>query len=67
METEVSGRNRMTEDSKSTTKPGLETAEIPAGDMPKPPAWHLPLAAVAYAAWLIFLIVMLWFRPTGPY
>lgn len=67
METEISGRNRMSEDSKSTKKPGPDTDDIPAGDMPKPPAWHLPLAALAYAAWLIFLIIMLSFRPAGPY
>ena len=54
----------MTEDSKSTPKPGPDTDDIPAGDMPKPPAWHLPLAAVAWLAWLIFLIAMLWFLPT---
>ena len=38
--------------------------EIPAGDFPTPPAWHLPAAAVAWGLWMIFLIWMVWFRYT---
>jgi hypothetical protein len=39
-------------------QPGVDDG-IPAGDSPPKPRWPLLLAAVAWGAWMAFLVVML--------
>jgi hypothetical protein len=38
---------------------------VPAGDSPGLPRWPLVLAAVAWGAWLVFMIVMMLLRMTS--
>jgi hypothetical protein len=57
----------MTEAAPSTNETPERAApaeDIPAGDYPPQPGWHLPLAATAWGLWMIFLIWMAWFRYT---
>jgi hypothetical protein len=55
----------MTESTQNTSEAPEQAPpaeDIPAGDFPQPPAWHLPLAATAWGLWMIFLICMAWHR-----
>ncbi len=57
MSTEV-GSDEKIESAEPAEKKSQWDNDLPAGDSPPGPKWHLVASAVAWGVWVIFLLVM---------